>query len=88
MDVVEHMAISEPLNAKTLALSAVDDVDTELRRAKFKALGRDPPKISNKDWYQRRGYAIFKRAPGLFTELDKTGKSWGYNAVFMRKDIK
>ena len=47
MDTVEHMAISEPLCAKTLALSTVAN-EYEWREEKWKAmaaLGREPPKV-------------------------------------------
>jgi hypothetical protein len=44
MDAVESMAISEPLCAKTLALSTVAR-DYEGKHERWEALGRDPPKV-------------------------------------------
>ena len=44
MDVIENTAISEPLSAKTLALSTVAK-DYDQKAGKWVALGRDPPKV-------------------------------------------
>jgi ribosomal protein S18 acetylase RimI-like enzyme len=44
MDAVENMAISEPLCAKTLALTTVASV-YDGKDERWKALGRDPPKV-------------------------------------------
>jgi hypothetical protein len=44
MDAVESMANSEPLCAKTLALSSVSRESNE-RGEKWEALGREPPKV-------------------------------------------
>ena len=72
------------------------------RDEKWKALGREPPKVcpfimeddeadidqlSNQDWYERRGYQVFKRVDAMWGEVDSMGKNWPATAVFMRKDI-
>jgi len=44
MDAVENMAISEPLCAKTLALSTVAN-EYDDKEERWAALGRDPPKV-------------------------------------------
>jgi hypothetical protein len=44
MDACEHMAVSEPLNAKTLALSTVSN-EYDGKDERWKALGREPPKV-------------------------------------------
>lgn len=61
MDVIEARAIAEPLNAKTLALSTVDD--EALGEGVIEALGMGRG-ISNMKWYGRRGYEAFKRVEG------------------------
>jgi hypothetical protein len=45
MDTVEHIAVSEPLNAKVLGLNAIDKHDPE-REEKYKALGLVIPVVS------------------------------------------
>ena len=44
MGAVESMAISEPLHAKTLALSTMAR-DYEGKHERWEALGKDPPKV-------------------------------------------
>ncbi|KAF8865411.1 hypothetical protein BDZ45DRAFT_668825 [Acephala macrosclerotiorum] len=86
MDTVEDIAISEPLNAKILALNAINKFDPE-REEKYKALGVEIPLFSNQEWYERRGYQIYKEEKKLFSKVDSTGKSWYWNAVFLKKEI-
>lgn len=86
MDAVEGTAIAEPLNAKVLALSSVSRENSD-DKEKWVALGRAPPKITNQDWYERRGYVVYKRVKDLWWNPDKTGKMWPHSAVFMRKVI-
>lgn len=45
MDTVENIAISEPLNAKILALNAINKFDLD-REEKYKALGLTIPEVS------------------------------------------
>jgi len=86
MDAVEKMAISEPLNARVLALSTVAN-EYAGKKERWEALGREPPVLSNQDWYARRGYVVFKRVEEKWSEKDPMGKEWWFPAVFMRKDI-
>ncbi len=44
-------------------------------------------KLSNEDWYARRGYIVYKTVDQMWNEKDKTGKVWWTPAVFMRKEI-
>lgn len=46
MDTIENLAISEPLNAKSLALNAINKDDPN-RVEKYKALGLQIPPASN-----------------------------------------
>ncbi|KAL5319988.1 hypothetical protein ACEPPN_013047 [Leptodophora sp. 'Broadleaf-Isolate-01'] len=86
MDAVEKMAISEPLNANVLALSTVAN-EYEGKAERWAALERDPPAISNQDWYARRGYMVFKTVDEMWSERDARGREWWFGAVFMRKEI-
>ncbi|KUJ07232.1 uncharacterized protein LY89DRAFT_631812 [Mollisia scopiformis] len=86
MDIVEKTAISEPLCAKRLALSTTDK-DDPLRVAKHAAYGKPVPKVTNQDWYERRGYEIYRKVENMWSEVDPTGKIWQAPAVFMRKEI-
>jgi len=101
MNTVENLAISEPLNAKILALNAINKIDPE-REEKYKALGLVIPlvsvpglkvefandvKFSNQEWYERRGYRVYTNVESLFSKVDSTGKTWSWNAVFMKKEI-
>lgn len=45
MDAVEKMAISEPLNARVLALSTVAN-EYAGKKERWEALGREPPVVS------------------------------------------
>ncbi|KAH8679665.1 hypothetical protein BGZ60DRAFT_400400 [Tricladium varicosporioides] len=86
MDTVEKIAISEPLCAKILGLNAINKEDPEMEE-KYSALGLTIPPFSNQGWYERRGYQIYKHVEKLFSKVDKTGKEWYWNAVFLKKEI-
>jgi len=42
----------------------------------------------NQDWYERRGYEVYKKIDKMWAEKDPTGKEWWFPAVFMKKDIR
>ncbi|KAE9381843.1 hypothetical protein N431DRAFT_320565 [Stipitochalara longipes BDJ] len=86
MDTVESIAISEPLNARVLGLNAISKVD-EGREAKYEALGLTIPLFSNQEWYERRGYRAYSYTEKAFSKTDKTGKSWYWDAVCLKKEI-
>ncbi|PVH76826.1 hypothetical protein DL98DRAFT_517678 [Cadophora sp. DSE1049] len=86
MDAVEKMVTSEPLNARVLALSTVAN-EYEGKSERWAALEREPPALSNQDWYARRGYVVFKTVKEKWSEKDKAGKEWWFAGVFMRKEI-
>ncbi|KAK9372528.1 uncharacterized protein V1513DRAFT_451977 [Lipomyces chichibuensis] len=86
MDTVERIAIEEPLCAKTLAL------DTQAREQAlnvemWKAFKLSPPKVSNQDWYERRGYKVYKRMENNYAVADPAGKVWHISAVCMKKSV-
>lgn len=87
MDLIERLAVSEPLNARTLALSTAA-VDGAGRAEKFRAFAREAPRVSTQAWYERRGYVVFMRVAEMWWETDARGREWPTEAVFMRKDIR
>ncbi len=86
MDEVESLAQREPFNAKTLALMTVASA-FPTRDAKLKAQGREKPKIALQEWYERRGYVVFKHVEKAWEEVDLEGKIWWCAAVLMRKEL-
>jgi hypothetical protein len=44
-------------------------------------------KFSNQAWNERRGYRIICHVEKLFQKVDSTGKTWYWNAVFLKKNI-
>lgn len=86
LKVLEQMATSEPLNAKLLRLNTIAN-EYEGKAERMLALGRKPPKVSNHDWYARRGYTPYGRTDGVYPEIDKTGKVWLAAWVHMEKRI-
>ncbi|CZR69794.1 uncharacterized protein PAC_19694 [Phialocephala subalpina] len=86
MDIVEGTAISEPLCAKRLALSTPNK-DDPTRVDRFVALKKDLPKVTNQEWYGRRGYEVYRNVDQMWSEDDETGKTWWVPGVFMKKDI-
>ncbi|KAF4975581.1 hypothetical protein FZEAL_7653 [Fusarium zealandicum] len=76
MDTVESMAVNEPLYAKTLALDTIHKEDS--RRQVLEATGQ-LPKMTNHEWYERRGYRAIHSEQDFYDLHLKT--------VFMRRDI-
>ncbi|KAK9248092.1 hypothetical protein V1506DRAFT_557784 [Lipomyces tetrasporus] len=91
IDSVERMAIQKPLSAKELALDTMDR-EYSLTVELWKAFGAPAPtltfiKVSNQDWYERRGYKVYKRKESYYLEKDLAGKVWHIPAVFMKKSV-
>ncbi|KAJ5097645.1 hypothetical protein N7456_008366 [Penicillium angulare] len=86
MDEVEDMAVTEPLNAKTLLLDTVQK-DDQLREEFAIVSYGGIPKVANEVWYARRGYRLIKTVQNYYNIIDKNGKYWDTKTVFMRKDI-
>ncbi|KAJ5130545.1 uncharacterized protein N7515_006584 [Penicillium bovifimosum] len=85
MDEVEAMAVREPLLAKTLMLDTVHQDDQ--KNEEFARATGGAPKMTNQEWYARRGYRLIKTVPGYYDVLDSKGEVWHIRTVFMRKDI-
>ncbi|KAJ5637027.1 hypothetical protein N7490_006906 [Penicillium lividum] len=86
MDAVEDMATREPLRAQTLMLDTV--TSQHQRREDFAVSTYGAvPKITNQEWYSRRGYMPIKIVPNYYDVWDANGDRWDIEIVFMRKDI-
>ncbi|PIG87651.1 glucosamine--fructose-6-phosphate aminotransferase [Aspergillus arachidicola] len=86
MNEIERIAIREPLCAKTLMLDTVERGD-QLREEFAKATYGGIPKITNQDWYSRRGYRSLKIVQNYYDSKDRNGKAWDTKTIFMRKDL-
>jgi len=65
-------------------------MDLESERMGGDGKGKDGlmrKQFSNQEWYERRGYQIYNRLEKAFSKVDATGKSWYWNAVFLKKEI-
>lgn len=52
-----------------------------------KSTSADMEQFSNQEWYERRGFKVYRDVGKLFSKVDSTGKTWSWDAVFMRKDL-
>ncbi|KAJ8099551.1 hypothetical protein POJ06DRAFT_112595 [Lipomyces tetrasporus] len=44
-------------------------------------------KVTNQDWYERRGYDVYKRVEQIYEHPDLSGKTWVVPTVFMQKSV-
>ncbi|KAI0474109.1 hypothetical protein GGR56DRAFT_650329 [Xylariaceae sp. FL0804] len=86
VDVCEGVARTD-FGAKAITISTIAQEEHRPDNPRLLALGRTVPRISNQEWYQRRGYKVFARKQNAWYDTDPTGKAWGCNAVLMRKDL-
>ncbi|KAJ5591841.1 uncharacterized protein N7459_002210 [Penicillium hispanicum] len=86
MDEVEDMATREPINAKILMLDTVQK-DDQRRNEHAKANHGGAPKVTNEEWYSRRGYRLIKTVQNYYPVADEDSEARGTRAVFMRRDI-
>ncbi|KXJ85459.1 hypothetical protein Micbo1qcDRAFT_222093 [Microdochium bolleyi] len=89
MTAVEAMAALEPLCAKTLVLDTLlgeDQKREEIANAFFGGV----PKVTNQEWYARRGYRLIKTVPNHYKKqmmMAMLGPDVESSAVFMRRDV-
>ncbi|KAI5464258.1 hypothetical protein BGZ63DRAFT_148780 [Mariannaea sp. PMI_226] len=84
MDIVESMAVAEPLCAETLGLDTTSTEDAIMMEI---AKTGKPPKMTNQEWYTRRGYEWIGTYQNLY-HPPPPGEVWpDFKAVFMKKDI-
>ncbi|KAJ5201749.1 uncharacterized protein N7498_006412 [Penicillium cinerascens] len=86
MDAVELMAAREPLWAQSLMLDTVTG-EHQMREDFATSTYGAIPKITNQDWYGRRGYIPIKTVPNYYDVYDENGNRWDIEIVFMRKQI-
>lgn len=76
MDMVENLAISAPLFAKTLALNAICKIDPE-REEKYRALGIVLPLVSNSLFEREREREVLILTLTLCSFLTRSGMRGG-----------
>ncbi|KAI1342866.1 hypothetical protein F5Y15DRAFT_271018 [Xylariaceae sp. FL0016] len=84
MDVCERLA-RDDFSAKAITLGTIDNEMVAINSPRRIAMGRPVPKITNQDWYQRRGYVVYAKKKDAWFDNDPTGKAWGCDMVCMRK---
>ncbi|EKD15384.1 uncharacterized protein L3040_001751 [Drepanopeziza brunnea f. sp. 'multigermtubi'] len=85
MDRVEREAVKEPLHAKVLTLDTLSN--SSMSKETFEEMGLPEPKMSNQDWYERRGYKAWKLMRGDIKWTDSGNKDWFLDRVLMRKTV-
>ncbi|KAI1119239.1 hypothetical protein F5Y14DRAFT_397130 [Nemania sp. NC0429] len=86
MNYCEKMA-REEFAAKAITLSTIANDECQADSPRRIAMGRPVPKITNQDWYSRRGYVVYGRKAAAWFETDPTGKTWAVGDVLMRKEL-
>ncbi|CZR53881.1 uncharacterized protein PAC_03763 [Phialocephala subalpina] len=86
MDTIESEAVNEPLCAKVLSLDTLAKESTN-RNEMLAELGIDLESLSNQDWYERRGYKVWRYVEGHIQHRDRNGKVWPLDGVFMKKTV-
>jgi GNAT superfamily N-acetyltransferase len=86
MDAVEEMGSREPLCAKALSLDTLaKEISNDTKFWEW--AGLEPPKITNQEWYERRGYKVFRTGASVYVEESKDLQAYDMRCVFMRKSI-
>ncbi|KAK7923446.1 hypothetical protein PG985_007517 [Apiospora marii] len=81
-----RMAV-EDFGAKTMTLDTISNEDVAVDSPRRIALKRPLQKITNQDWYIRRGYQEYQRRPNSWFDTDARGKVWWCTAVCLRKSL-
>ncbi|KAK7941321.1 Acyl-CoA N-acyltransferases (Nat) [Apiospora aurea] len=82
----ERMAVDD-FGAKTMTLDTISNEDVAVDSPRRIALNRPIQKVTNQDWYMRRGYEVYQRRPNSWFDTDATGKEWWCTAVCLRKAL-
>ncbi|KAI0868282.1 hypothetical protein GGS24DRAFT_219597 [Hypoxylon argillaceum] len=82
----EKMA-KEEFGAKAITLETISNHECRADSPRLIAMKRPPPKVTNQDWYSRRGYRVYGSKEVAWFDIDETGKEWGIGSVFLRKDL-
>ncbi|KAI3319706.1 hypothetical protein HD806DRAFT_508790 [Xylariaceae sp. AK1471] len=86
LEYCEKMAKGE-FGARTITLETIANEECRSDSPRRIALKRPIPKVTNQDWYSRRGYRVYDRKAVAWVDVDETGKTWPVSAVFLRKDL-
>ncbi|KAF8864383.1 hypothetical protein BDZ45DRAFT_582162 [Acephala macrosclerotiorum] len=86
MDTIESEAVREPLCAKVLSLDTLAN-ESAYRNEMWVELGVEPASLSNQDWYERRGYKVWRYVPGHIQYRNPDGRVWPLDGVFMKKTV-
>ncbi|KAI0393722.1 hypothetical protein F5Y17DRAFT_431037 [Xylariaceae sp. FL0594] len=86
MTEVERIA-KQDFGAKAITLYTIAHEECLPDTPRRIALKKPAPKISNQEWYTRRGYKVYGRNDAAWTDVDDTGREWPTRAVYMRKEL-
>ncbi|KAI1490078.1 hypothetical protein F5X96DRAFT_637887 [Biscogniauxia mediterranea] len=86
LDTCERIA-REDFNATAITLVTIANEEVTADSPRRIALNKPVPKVTNQDWYERRGYSVYFRKKAAWFDTDSTGKTWGTTGVFMRKNL-
>ncbi|KAK8021608.1 hypothetical protein PG990_006746 [Apiospora arundinis] len=78
---------AQDFGAKMMTLDTFSNEDAVANSPRRIALNKPVPKITNQDWYMRRGYELYLRRPNAWVDIDSTGKEWWATAVCLRKKL-
>ncbi|KAK8126583.1 Acyl-CoA N-acyltransferases (Nat) [Apiospora kogelbergensis] len=82
----ERMAVHD-FGAKMMTLDTISNEDVTVDSPRRIALKRPILKVTNQDWYVRRGYEVYQRRPNAWFDTDAAGKEWWCTAVCLRKTL-
>jgi len=82
----ERMA-REELGAKVITLNTIAPEELAVDSPMRIKTGKPVPKISNYDWYSRRGYMIYDRQSHAWEEHDAEGNVYPIECIYMRKQL-
>ncbi|KAH7040604.1 uncharacterized protein B0I36DRAFT_357880 [Microdochium trichocladiopsis] len=77
----------EELGAKAITLNTIAPEELAENNPTRIKTGRPVPKISNYEWYSRRGYVLYDREPHAWEEHDPEGNAYPIECIYMRKEL-
>ncbi|KAI0096667.1 hypothetical protein GGR51DRAFT_26261 [Nemania sp. FL0031] len=82
----EKMA-REEFDAKAITLETISNDECREDSPRRIAMKRPIQKVTNQDWYSRRGYRVYASKEVAWVDIDETGKEWPVRSSFLRKDL-
>ncbi|KAI0151574.1 hypothetical protein GGR57DRAFT_176421 [Xylariaceae sp. FL1272] len=86
MDYCERMA-RDSFGAKAITLATIAKEECLPDSPRRIAMKRPVPKITNQDWYARRGYVVYAAKNPGWVDIDEHGNKWPVKSVCMRKAL-